>query len=469
VEKVYNRTDESILAELRQIVGEENVSVSAEDKETYSHDEVPELSHKPDAVVKVSSAQEIAAILKFAGQANFPVTPRGAGQGLSGGAVPVLGGVVLTLERMNKILEIDQENLMVTTEPGVITGALHQAVESQGLFYPPDPASLDSCTIGGNIAENAGGPRAVKYGVTRQYVCGLEAVLPSGEIVSMGGKLVKDVTGYDLMHLLIGSEGTLAVVTKIILKLIPLPTVRVDLLVPYDDFLAASKSVSAIIRSRIVPTALEFMGKDSILAVEKLAEKEVPFHDAEAHLLITLDGNDRDTVNAEYEKVGEICLEHGAQDVLVADNPKLRDRLWEARRLIIEALQHLSPERIMDTQDLSVPRGKIPELVQKIKGLSDKYDMNIISFGHAGDGNVHVNVVKDMPEEEWKRKKEGVVEDMYKLALSLGGSITGEHGIGLTRKDHLPLAVDAQQIELMRKIKEIYDPGRILNPGKIFP
>jgi len=469
MEKAYSRVDEALLARLREIVGEENVLVSGEEKEPYTHDEVAELHHEPEAVVQAVRTEQICAILRLAGASNVPVTPRGAGQGLSGGSVPVLGGIVLSLEKMNRILEIDPDNLMVTVEPGVITGELHRAVEAEGLFYPPDPASLDSCSIGGNIAENAGGPRAVKYGVTRHYVCGLEAVLPSGEVVTMGGKLVKDVTGYDLMQLLIGSEGTLAVVTKIILRLLPLPTVRVDLLVPFNDFLAASRTVSEIIRSRVVPTALEFMQKDSILAVEALSEKEIPFHDAEAHLLITLDGNDQPAVDAAYEKVGEICLKNGAVDVLVADTPKLRDKLWEARRLIIEALQHLSPERIMETEDLAVPRSRIPDLLEQIRTISQKYGMNIISFGHAGDGNVHVNVIKDMPEAEWQTKKRAVSEDLYRAALSLGGVITGEHGIGLTRREFLPMAVDAQQIALMKQIKEAFDPAGILNPGKIFP
>ena len=465
----YVKVDESILVCLRGIVGEENVSVSAEDKEKYSHDEVAELQSAPEAVVKVSSADEVCRILKLAREANFPVTPRGAGQGLSGGSVPAFGGVVLTLEKMNRILEIDQDNLMVTVEPGVITGDIHREVEALGLFYPPDPASLDSCSIGGNVAENAGGPRAIKYGITRNYVCGLEAVLPSGEIAKMGGKFVKDVTGYDLMQLLLGSEGTLAIITKIILRLVPLPPVRVDLLVPFDDFRAASRSVSDIIKSRIVPTALEFMGKDSILAVEALTEKEIPFHDAEAHLLVTVDGNEQAAVEAEYEKIGELCVQRGAQDVLVADNPRLRDKLWEARRLIIEALQHLSPEGIMDTQDLVVPRAKIADLLSRIKEIAERHSMNIICFGHAGDGNVHVNVIKDVPQEKWKATKEPVAREMYQAALALGGSITGEHGIGLTRKQFLPLAVDGHQIELMRKIKEAFDPDNILNPGKVLP
>jgi glycolate oxidase len=465
----YTAIDEGILGQLRQIAGEANVLTTPEDMEKYAHDEVQELHHMPEVVVKVSSADEICQIMRLASEKRFPVTPRGGGQGLSGGAVPVHGGVVLSVERMNRILEIDEENLMATLEPGVITGDLHRAVEAKGLFYPPDPASLDSCSMGGNIVENSGGPRAIKYGVTRHYVVGLEAVLPSGELIRMGGKLVKDVTGYDLLHLLLGSEGTLAIVTKIIVRLIPLPTVRVDLLVPFNDFMDASRSVSAIIKSRIVPTALEFMMKDSIAAVQALSGKEIPHADAEAHLLITLDGNDQAAIEAEYEKVGEICMENGAEDVLVADNPKLRDRLWEARRMIIEALQHLSPEKIMDTEDLVVPRASIPELLEQIRGIADKHGMKIICFGHAGDGNVHVNIIKDMPDDAWQAKRGPLANDMYKAALGLNGSITGEHGIGLTRKKYLHLAVDERQIEIMRKIKQAYDPLNVLNPGKILP
>ncbi len=465
----YNKVDEGILAQLREIVGDEDVLVSDEDKDTYSHDEVAELHCEPEAIVRVSSADEISRIMKLAQKTGVPVTPRGAGQGLSGGAVAAQGGIVLSLEKMTKIIEIDQQNLMITVEPGVITGDIHREVEALELFYPPDPASLDSCSIGGNIAENAGGPRAVKYGITRDYVCGLEMVMPSGDIITMGGKIVKDVAGYALMQLVIGSEGTLCIVTKIILKLIPKPAERVDLLVPFNDFASASKSVSDIIQNRIVPTALEFMCKDSILAVEALAEKEIPFHEAEAHLLITLDGNDKAAVEAEYEKVGELCLENGAIDVLVADSPALRDKLWEARRLIIEALQHLSPERIMDTQDLVVPRANIPDLLASIDEISQRHGLKIICFGHAGDGNVHVNVIKNVPDDEWKAKKGPVAKDMYKAAIELGGSITGEHGIGLTRREYLPMALDDVQIGLMKKMKESFDPEYILNPGKIFP
>ena len=417
---MYNKIESGTIEKLKDIVGYENVLTDPEDVEPYAHDEVGDIWHAPEVVAKVMTTAEVSKILKLAQQENFPVTPRGAGQGLSGGSVPIEGGLVLSLEKMTRILEIDHDNLMATVEPGVITGDLHRAVEAEGLFYPPDPASLDSCSIGGNVAENAGGPRAIKYGVTNDYVCGLEAVLPSGEIIELGGKVVKNVSGYNLIQLLTGSEGTLAVITRILLRLIPLPKERIDLLVPFDDFDGAAQSVSEIIKGKIVPTALEFMEQDSIHAVEKLTETEVPFNDAAAHLLITIDGNDADTVLADAEKVGEICLEHGARDVLVADTAQLRDKLWGARRLIIEALQHLSPDRVMDTQDIVVPRSEIPELLKRVKEISSGMNMQIISFGHAGDGNVHVNIIKEQPDDVWKERVPQIAEKIYEAALDLG-------------------------------------------------
>jgi glycolate oxidase len=465
---MYTKIDAVIQDKLKRIVGEENLLLSAEQKEPYAHDEVAEVWHEPEAVARVSTTEQVAEILKLSQAEGFPVTPRGLGQGLSGGAVPVLGGLVLSLERMNRVLEIDEENLMVTVEPGLITGNLHRAVESVGLFYPPDPASLDSCSIGGNIAENAGGPRAIKYGVTKDYVCGLEAVLPDGRVMNLGGKVVKNVTGYSLIQLLVGSEGTLAVVTKILLRLLPLATERVDLLVPFNDFRAAGQTVSDIIKARIVPVALEFMEQDSIRAAERLLEKEVPFDGAAAHLLITLDGNDKARLDADYERIGEICLANQANDVLVADNVQLRDRLWEARKKLIEAVKHMSPQKIMDTQDVVVPRTQLPELLPRIREVAERSGLHIISFGHAGDGNVHVCIVKDVPEELWQKKRPQAAEEIYRLAVSLGGFVTGEHGIGLTRKKFLSLGLDSTQIELMRQVKEDFDPRYLLNPGKIF-
>jgi glycolate oxidase len=465
---MYNKVNADIIAALQRIVGEGNVLVGAEALEPYAHDQVVGLRAEPEVVVRVTSAGQIAEIFKLAQRERVPVTPRGAGYGLSGGAVPVCGGIVLSTEKMNRILEIDRENLMATVEPGVITGDIHRAVEAVGLFYPPDPASLDSCSIGGNIAEGAGGPRAVKYGVTRHYVCGLEAVLPSGEIITCGGKLVKNVTGYDLLQLLIGSEGTLAVVTRIILRLIPLPKVQVDLLVPYDDFQAAADTVSDIIAHRILPTTIEFMERDSVLAVERLSQKQVPHDDAQAHLLIQLDGNRPEAVDADYQMVGELCMQHGAREVLVAKDRRTRERLWEARRLIIEALKHESP--INHMEDVVVPRAEIPRLLKGIKEIAARYAVRIVCFGHAGDGNVHVNVLKDdVPAERWETLVPATTEEMYRLTLSLGGTITGEHGVGCTRRRYLPMALDAAQIEIMRQIRAVFDPHHILNPGKIFP
>ena len=464
----YNKVTPAIVNSLRQIVGEDNILTDAHDMEPYAHDEVMGLRADPEVVVKVTSTQQIAEIFRLAQQERIPVTPRGAGYGLSGGAVPVCGGIVLSTEKMNRILEIDKENLMVTVEPGVITGHLHQAVEAEGLFYPPDPASLDSCSIGGNIAEGAGGPRAVKYGVTKDYVCGLEVVLPSGEIITCGGKLVKNVTGYNLIQLLIGSEGTLAVVTRIILRLIPLPKLRVDLLVPFNDFQAAANTVSDIIAQRIVPTTIEFMERDSVLASERYLGKEAPFHDAAAQLLIQLDGNHQEAIDADYNRVADLCLENGALDVLVALKPRDRDRLWEARRAIIDALKKESP--INHMEDVVVPRAEIPTLLRGIREIAERYAVRIVSFGHAGDGNVHVNVLKDdLAEERWEEIIPSLVEEIYRLTISLGGMITGEHGIGATRRKYLPLALDQAQIEIMERIRGVFDPNRILNPAKIFP
>jgi glycolate oxidase len=465
---MYNRVSPATIESLVQIVGEGNVLFNGEAIEPYAHDETVGLRAQPDVVVRVLSAMQVSAVLRLAQQEQIPVTPRGAGYGLSGGAVPVQGGIVLSTERMDRILEIDAKNLMVTVEPGVITGEIHRAVEAEGLFYPPDPASLDSCTIGGNIAEGAGGPRAVKYGTTKDYVCGLEVVLPSGEILNMGGKLVKNATGYSLIQLLIGSEGTLAIVTKIILRLLPLPKVQVDLLVPFDDFQAAADTVADIIAHRILPTTIEFMEQDSILAVERLLKKQVPFNDAAAHLLIQLDGNLQEAVDAEMEVVGDLCLEHGARDLLVAKDRPTRDRLWEARRMIIDSLNHESPVNHME--DVVVPRAEIHRLLKGIKEIARRHEVRIINFGHAGDGNVHVNVLADdLPQERWEALVPVVTEEIYRLALSLGGTITGEHGIGATRRGYLSLALDEVQIGLMRQIREVFDPRHVLNPGKVFP
>lgn len=464
---MYQKVDDVIIEKLIDIVGEKNILINSDDKEPYSHDETTGLKSMPEIVVKVENATEISNILSLANEMKVPVTPRGAGTGVSGGSVPIHGGILLSLEKMNKILEIDMDNLMAVVEPGVITGDIHREAEKRGLFYPPDPASIDTCSIGGNVAECAGGPRAVKYGVTKDYICGLEAVIPTGEIIHCGGKLVKNVTGYDLIGLLTGSEGTLAIITKIILKLLPLPKIRVNLLVPFDDLAAASKTVFEIIQHKIIPTVIEFMDKESIQACEKLLERKLPFSQAGAHLFIELDGDRKEYVQEDYEILGEICLKNGALDVLVADNKPTQDKLWESRRIVPEALKAISS--IIGKADVVIPRAEIPPFIKSIGGISKKYNISIACFGHVGDGNVHVNILKkELTDEEWQEISPQVFTEVMKKAVSLGGMISGEHGIGIAKKEYLPLALQETEIDLMKKIKGVFDPNNILNPGKIF-
>jgi glycolate oxidase len=464
---MYNPVSEQIVERLREIVGDSYVLMAQDSLEPYSHDETAGLSAWPEVVVRANSAQEVSQILKLANAERVPVTPRGGGQGLSGGAVPVQGGIVLSLERMNRILEIDHRNLMAIIEPGVITGELHRAVEAEGLFYPPDPASLDSCLMGGNIAEDAGGPRALKYGTTQDYVQGLEVVLPDGEILQLGGKLIKNVSGYDLIHLIVGSEGTLAVVTKIIVKLLPFPKEQIDLLVPFDDIDTAADTVSAMIAQNVIPTTIEFMEREAVKASERMLDKEVPFSDAAAHLLIQLTGKRLDEVEAEMDVVGELCLDQGALDVLVASDRPTRDRLWEARRMIIEAIAHESP--MNHTEDISVPRSEIPAVLRGVREISERIGIRTICFGHAGDGNVHVNFLNpDLEEDLWEQRLEEAQQALYDLTLSLGGAITGEHGIGAIRQKYLVQALGETAVDIMRRIKASFDPNGILNPGKIF-
>lgn len=465
---MYARVDRDDIARLREIVGEEHVLVDRDRLEPYTHDETPGLVGWPEVVVRPGCTQEVSAVLRLASERRVPVTPRGGGQGLSGGAVPACGGISLSIERMNRVLEIDHDNLMVTVEPGVITGKLHEAVEAEGLFYPPDPASLDSCFIGGNIAEGAGGPRAVKFGTTKDYVVGLEVVLPNGDVMELGGKLVKNVAGYNLIQLLIGSEGTLGVVTRITLRLLPLPRAQIDLLVPFDDIQAAADTVSAIIAKAIVPTTIEFMERETVKAAERALGKEVPFSDAAAQLLIQVTGRRQDEVEADMDEIDEICLEHGALEVLVAQNRPTRDRLWEARRIIIDALKNESP--VNRTEDVCVPRARIPALLRGVHEIGERVGIRALCFGHAGDGNVHVNLMKyDLSDDVWEERLPVMQRELYRLALSLGGTITGEHGIGATRRPYLLEAVGEPALRVMRAIKEAVDPQGIMNPEKVFP
>jgi glycolate oxidase len=417
------------------------------------------------AVIPASEA-EVAAVLRIASEGSIPVTPRGGGTGLSGGALAVRKGICLSLERMDAILEIDEDNMMARVEPGVITAILQDAVEAKGLFYPPDPASRESCTLGGNLAEDAGGPRTLKYGVTSNYVRGLRAVLPSGEITSTGGKLLKDVAGYNLTQVLVGSEGTLAIITEATLKLLPLPPYRRTLLIPFDSLDAAARSVPAVINQGVVPAALEFMERPALEAVAAHLDITVPHGDAAAHLLMELDGFDTATLDKEIGKANQVLMDQGARDVLYAESRARQEALWKTRRSLGEAVKSVSMYRELDT---AVPRMKIPELVRKTHTICDSHGVSLICYGHAGDGNLHMNVlIGDLSPSEWRDRIEKVTAEVFDLVTSLGGSITGEHGVGLTARPYLRRALGNRNVDLMMGIKKVFDPQGILNPGKIF-
>jgi glycolate oxidase len=465
MKKVLQR---DVIKQLEDIVGENHVLTTENALEKYSRDETIGLQAWPDVVVRACSADEISRIMRVASVYSIPVTPRGLGTSLSGGSVPVHGGIVLSTERMDRLLDVDQHNLMAVVEPGMVTGELHRLVEEQDCFYPPDPASKDSCSIGGNVAEGSGGPRAVRYGTTKDYVCGLAAVLPSGEIVHFGAKVVKDVTGYNIAQLLVGSEGTLAIVTNIILRLIPKPRMKVDLLAPFGDLSSAAKAVSAIIQEKVLPTAIEFMDNPAIRLAERYLGKSVVFNTAAAHLLVELDGNRKGDFEHAMDVVEKIFERFGAWDLLVAQEPEAQNRLWEARRCIFEAANRLGT--VYETMDVVTPRSRVADMVGNAEAVADKYRFDPLCVGHAGDGNVHVLYFKrdDMEREEWDLMLPQASNALYKAALEMGGKITAEHGIGLTRKKYLSMDYTETQIDLLRGIKKTFDPKGILNPGKIF-
>jgi glycolate oxidase len=465
--KDFNSVTSDIVESLKEIVGDQYVLLEKFDLEPYSHDETEDLSFYPEVAVKPASTAEISKIMRLCYDENIPVTTRGGGTGLSGGALPVYGGVVLSTERMNRIIEIDKENLMVALQPGVITQNLHQAVEAEGLFYPVDPASKESCTIGGNVAECAGGPRALKYGVTRDYVYGLICVLADGRIFKTGGKLLKNVVGYNLTHLIVGSEGTLCIVTEIILKLLPLPKFKRTLLAPFDSLDKAARALTQIFMEKIIPSAAEFMERAAIKAAEEKLQKPFPHSESAALLLFEVDGNREDMLDEQAEKIGEICVAHDAVDVFVADNPEKQEEMWQMRRNIGDAVKSIA---IYKEEDTVVPRSRLPELVEKITAISKKYGILTISYGHAGDGNIHVNIIKkDISDEDWKGKLPNVITELFREVVILGGSISGEHGIGWVQKSYLPLAISPTELDLMRQIKRVFDPKGILNPGKLLP
>ncbi|MFC1552304.1 FAD-binding oxidoreductase [Candidatus Latescibacterota bacterium] len=467
----YTKIDESICARLREIAGEQHVITDSEKLEPYSHDETAgaDYTFMPEVIVKPSSAAEISEIVKLANLRNFPVTPRGAGSGLSGGAVPGYGGVVLSLERMNNILEIDEQNMMAVVEPGVITNEINERIKDLGLFYAGYPMSIQTSFIGGNVAENAGGGKAVKYGVTERYIMGLEFVTPTGDIVETGGKRVKDVTGYNLRMFLTGSEGTLGIITRIVIKLLPVPKATVALLVLFPDVKSAVAVVPKIMtQGSIIPAAIEFMDYLSVHYACLYLNETIPYEDSGAMLLIEVDGSDERTVEKEYDTIGNLCLDNGAHEVYVADNLTTQERLWSIRRNLGEAMfQFAASESV---EDIVVPMAQIPEFVSEIERVSEKYDMTVLTHGHAGDGNLHSNIIMtpDEDADEWNRKLPLMQHELYIAAKNLGGTISGEHGIGRKRKKFLPLVASDAEIEFMRKIKRAVDPNNILNPGKIF-
>ena len=434
----------------------------------YGHDETEDLSFPPEVVIKPQSVSEISEIMRFCNKEKIPVTPAGARTGLSGGALAVKKGVLLSMEKFNHILHIDENNHQVTTEPGVITEVLQEKVKEKGLFYPPDPASKGSCFIGGNIAENSGGPKAVKYGVTSDYVLNLEVVLPTGEVIWTGANVLKNATGYNLTQLIVGSEGTLGIVTKIVLKLIPHPTKDMLMLVPFFNASDACKAVAAFFKEGITPSGLEFMERDALLWTLKffpditLTVKD----NHQAHLLIEVDGFDEKILFEECEKIMHVIEQFHTDEVLFADNQAQKDQLWSIRRKVGEAVKAHS---IYKEEDTVVPRYELSKLLEGVKKIGKEYGFQSVCYGHAGDGNLHVNIIKgELSEEVWKNELPKAIKAIFELTVSLGGTISGEHGIGYVQRSYMPIAFSSFHLELMRKIKKLFDPNYILNPEKIF-
>lgn len=433
--------------------------------EKYSVDETSDLKGNPWLVVYAKSTEDVSTVLSLCNEYEIPVIPRGAGTGVTGGAVPVSGGVVLSLEKMDKILEIDTENMIAVCQPGVITGQLQKEVLTHGLMYPPDPASLDSCSIGGNVAEGAGGPRAVKYGTTKDYITGLEFVLADGSIVQHGGKFIKNATGYNLTGILIGSEGTLAVITKIYLRLIPAPAYTLDMLIPFQSLAHATQFVYTLLIHRIQPAVLEFMEEDALTLVAEYLGQEMPHPQARAHLLIQLDGDSNQEIESYLNKILALCPVD-PNSILVAESSEQKERLWKARRCIREAIHAKSP--VFLAEDCSVPRSCIVPFLTGVKEALTPYGLQSIMFGHAGDGNVHIDVLKnDMPYDQFKALVPALKEIIYGLAYKYGGTITGEHGTGFIRKEALKKFASLPELSLYKRLKKAFDPKGILNPNKI--
>lgn len=452
---------------LQRELGARKVLRDEERLEAYARDESGLGRFPPDCAVVAESAEEVALVLRLAAEYRIPVTPRGAGTGMTGGALPVRGGIVLSTERMGRVLEIDRDDLVAVVEPGVILGQFQEQVEAEGLFYPPDPASLAMCSLGGNVAENAGGPRAFKYGVTREYVIGLEVALVGGERLRMGRRTAKGVTGYDVVGAFVGSEGTFGVTTEITVKLLPLPTGVVTMLAVFRTIGDAGEAISAILHRGFRPRALELMDRASIDHVRSKAPYRFPA-DAGAVAIVELDG-DVEGLEAAMRRSAEACEEKGAVDVLVARDEQDRRRLWQSRRLVSPSLREAHRHKV--AEDIAVPRGSIPEMLRRVTRMGERYDLPVATFGHAGDGNLHVNIVtdEDHTQERVARRIEGALDTLFRDTLELRGTLSGEHGIGLTKMKYMPWEQSQALIEWQKKLKRLWDPMDLLNPGKIFP
>lgn len=461
----YNKPEQADLDALAAIVGRERCLTGEDMNDDYSHDELAEVRRFPDVVLRVTTTEEVSAIMRHAYARGIPVTVRGAGTGLVGGAVALEGGILIDTTLMNQILELDEDNLTVTVQPGALLKDVAQFAVDHDFFYPPDPGEKFA-TIGGNISTNAGGMRAVKYGVTRDYVRGLTAVKPDGTVLRLGGKVVKNSTGYSLKDLIVGSEGTLAVVTEAVLKLLPLPTETVSLLLPFATTDAALEMVPQIIKAKVIPTAIEYMPRETILLSEKYEETQFMDTNYEAYLLLTFDGRSMEQVEEEYARVAEFCLERGAEDAFVLDTAARKEAVWSARGAFLEAIKASTSE--MDECDVVVPRSKIAEYIKFIHELTAESGVRIPNFGHAGDGNLHLYLCRDaLTDQEWKEKLPVLFRRMYDKAAELGGLVSGEHGVGFNKREYMLRQYGEETVELMRSVKAAFDPKNILNPGKI--
>jgi len=463
----YKKINIDDLAVLKQIVGTDFVFSDEDKLLEYSSDETEDLSYPPEVVLKPKTTEEISKIITYCNDKLISITPCGARTGLSGGSLPIKGGIALSTERLNSIIEIDDRNLQATVEPGVINQFFRDAVEEKGLFYPPDPASKGSSFLGGNLAENSGGPKALKYGVTKDYVLNMEVVLPTGEIIWTGANVLKNSTGYNLTQLIIGSEGTLGIITKIVFKLIPLPTKDITMLVPFSSAEKACQAVSVVFRAGITPSALEFIERDAIDWTIKYTDVEIQIlEDVQAHLLVEVDGNDIDLLYKDCEKIAEVMEQFDCGEILLADSERQKEQLWKLRRSISEAVKANS---VYKEEDTVVPRAELGKLLIGVKEIGAKYGFKSVCYGHAGDGNLHVNIIKgEMSDSDWKNKLTFGIREIFELTKNLGGTISGEHGIGLVQKEYLGIILSDKNIKLQKGIKKLFDPNQILNPGKIF-